>query len=57
MGILAAIFVPASAPRAKLIQALAYGAQVFAVQGSYDDAFELCLQACDHFGWYNRKTL
>jgi threonine synthase len=56
MGIPAAIFVPASAPRAKLIQALLYGAQVFAVQGSYDDAFELCLQACDHFGWYNRNT-
>jgi threonine synthase len=56
MGIPAAIFVPASAPRAKLIQSLLYGAQVFAVQGSYDDAFELCLQACDHFGWYNRNT-
>ncbi len=57
MGIPAAIFVPASAPRAKLVQALTYGAEVFAVQGSYDDAFELCLQACDHFGWYNRKTM
>lgn len=49
MGIPAAIFVPA-APRAKLVQALMYGAQVFAVQGSYDDAFELCLQACVHAG-------
>jgi len=41
MGILAVIFVPASAPRAKLVQRLTYGAEVFAVQGSYDDTFEL----------------
>jgi threonine synthase len=26
------------------------------VEGNYDQAFELCLQACDHFGWYNRST-
>jgi threonine synthase len=56
MGIPAAIFVPASAPRAKLIQALTYGARVFAVRGTYDDAFELCLRACRHLGWYNRNT-
>lgn len=56
MGIPAAIFVPATAPRAKLIQALMYGAQVFAVQGSYDDAFDLCLEASQHLGWYNRNT-
>jgi len=29
---------------------------VFPVQGSYDDAFELCRAACDKFGWYNRNT-
>jgi threonine synthase len=56
LGIPAAIFVPATAPRAKLVQALMYGAQVFAVQGSYDHAFELCLEACQRFGWYNRNT-
>jgi threonine synthase len=33
MGIPAAIFVPASAPRGKLIPALLSGAEVFAVQG------------------------
>jgi len=48
MGIPGAIFVPAPAPRAKLVQALMYGADVFAVQGSYDDAFQLRLQACEH---------
>ncbi|MGH2442679.1 MAG: threonine synthase [Chloroflexota bacterium] len=56
MGIPAVIFVPAGAPRAKITQALMYGATVFAVEGSYDDAFDLCLKACQQFGWYNRNT-
>lgn len=50
------IFVPASAPQAKIAQLLAYGATVLLVQGTYDDAFELCLQAADTYGWYNRNT-
>ncbi len=55
-GIEAVVFVPAAAPEAKLIQMLAYGARVFRVDGSYDDAFELCLAACEELGWYNRNT-
>ena len=50
------IFVPEKAPAAKIAQLLAYGATVMLVRGSYDDAFELCLQAADAYGWYNRKT-
>ena len=50
------IFVPAAAPPAKIAQLLAYGATVLLVDGTYDDAFELCLVAADHFGWYNRNT-
>jgi threonine synthase len=50
------VFVPASAPRAKLIQMLSYGAVVLLVEGTYDDAFELCRNACEAFGWYNRNT-
>jgi threonine synthase len=50
------IFVPAAAPPAKIAQLLAYGATVLLVEGTYDDAFELCLVAADHFGWYNRNT-
>jgi threonine synthase len=50
------IFVPASAPAAKVAQLLAYGSTVFSVDGSYDDAFELCLQAASAYGWYNRNT-
>jgi len=56
MGIPAAVFVPATAPRAKLLQSLMYGARVFAVAGTYDEAFELCLLACRRYSWYNRNT-
>jgi threonine synthase len=52
----AVVFVPSSAPEAKLIQMLSYGALVLPVDGTYDDAFELCLAACREFGWYNRNT-
>jgi threonine synthase len=51
----AAIFVPANAPAAKVAQLLVFGAQVFAVQGTYDQAWELCMQASAEFGWYNRN--
>jgi len=50
------IFVPATAPEAKVTQLLVYGAHVFLVDGTYDDAFELCLQASQKFGWYCRNT-
>jgi threonine synthase len=50
------IFVPQSAPPAKIAQLLAFGATVLLVEGTYDDAFELCLQAADAYGWYNRNT-
>jgi threonine synthase len=50
------IFVPRSAPQAKIAQLLVYGAKVLLVEGTYDDAFELCLQAAPEFGWYNRNT-
>ncbi|HNS50377.1 MAG TPA: threonine synthase [Anaerolineae bacterium] len=50
------IFVPHSAPPAKIAQLLAYGAQVLLVDGTYDDAFELCLRAAPEFGWYSRST-
>jgi len=55
-GTRAILFVPASAPEAKLVQMLSYGATVLPIDGNYDDAFELCLAACEEFGWYNRNT-
>ncbi len=50
------IFVPSSAPKAKIAQLLAYGARVLLVRGTYDQAFELCLVAARRTGWYNRST-
>ncbi|HEX9921276.1 MAG TPA: threonine synthase [Anaerolineae bacterium] len=50
------IFVPESAPQAKIAQLLVFGSRVILVQGTYDDAFELCLQAAKAYGWYNRNT-
>ncbi len=55
-GLSTYIFVPETAPRAKVAQLLAFGATVFSVQGSYDDAFELSMKATAAFGWYNRNT-
>ena len=56
MGLRAVVFVPETAPPAKLAQSLAYGARVLAVRGSYDDAYDLCLSACEERGWFNRST-
>jgi threonine synthase len=50
------IFVPASAPVAKVAQLLAYGATVLLVEGTYDQAYDLCLEAASARGWYNRST-
>lgn len=50
------IFVPESAPEAKVAQLLAYGSTVVLVRGTYTDAFELCMLAADSHGWYNRNT-
>src|SRR5512136_2478349 len=50
------IFVPQSAPPAKVAQLLVFGSTVMLVKGSYDDAFELCLLAAKEYGWYNRNT-
>ncbi|MGB1289319.1 MAG: threonine synthase [Aggregatilineales bacterium] len=52
----AVIFVPASAPAAKIAQLLIYGAKVLLIEDSYDVAFDLCMQACDEMGWYSRNT-
>jgi threonine synthase len=54
-GLKTYIFVPASAPDAKITQLLIYGSNVILVDGTYDDAFDLCLKASNEFGWYNRS--
>lgn len=50
------IFVPGDAPEGKLAQPLVYGADVLAVDGTYDEAYDLSLQVTEEFGWYNRNA-
>jgi threonine synthase len=50
------LFLPKAAPKAKLIQALQYGARVFRVDGSYDDAYELSLAYTARYGGLSRNT-
>jgi threonine synthase len=52
----AIIFVPESAPKAKLVQMLLYGARVIPVRGTYDDAFRLSLEYTARKGGLNRNT-
>ena len=54
-GIKTYIFVPETAPEAKVTQLLIYGSNVFLVKGTYDEAVELCFKAAEEFGWYNRS--
>lgn len=54
-GLKTYIFVPSSAPDAKITQLLIYGSNVILVDGTYDQAFDLCLKASEEFGWYNRS--
>ncbi|MEX2356362.1 MAG: threonine synthase [Thermaerobacterales bacterium] len=54
-GLPACIFVPAGAPAAKVTQLVVFGATVFSVQGSYDQAYYLCNEAVARYGWYNRN--
>jgi threonine synthase len=56
VGMQSVVFVPASAPPAKLTQLQIYGATVVLVEGTYDDAYDLCLEAGLTFGWYQRST-
>lgn len=49
------IFVPANAPKAKIIQLLVYGANVILVEGTYDEAYYLCNEAAERWNWYNRN--
>ena len=56
VGLRAVIFVPETAPAAKVAQLLMFGAEVYLVQGTYDEAFDVCLAASAEYGWYCRNT-
>ena len=55
-GMASVIFVPTYAPAAKLAQLGIYGATVVLVEGSYDEAYDLCINAAARYGWYQRST-
>jgi threonine synthase len=55
-GVRAIIFVPATAPEAKIAQLLVYGATVLLVEDTYDVAFDLCFELSQTEGWYCRNT-
>lgn len=55
-SIKAHIFVPETAPEAKIAQMLIYDAQVFSVEGTYDQAFDLSLIKGEEHGWYCRNS-
>ncbi|MBT3210322.1 MAG: pyridoxal-phosphate dependent enzyme [Bacteroidetes bacterium] len=50
------IIVPASAPKAKLIQAQMYGGKIIPVKSNYDSAFDLSISLSKKYGFYNRNT-
>jgi threonine synthase len=52
----AVILAPRTAPPAKVAQLLIYGARVMLVDGSYDQAFDLTVEAAQALGWYCRNT-
>ncbi len=56
VGLKSVIFVPATAPPPKIAQLQIYGASVVLVEGTYDQAFDLCLAAARKYGWYQRST-
>jgi threonine synthase len=52
----AVILAPKTAPPAKIAQLMIFGARVYLVDGNYDDAFDLSVEASDALGWYCRNT-
>ena len=55
-GLAIKVFLPAAAPVAKRIQVLQYGAELIAVDGTYDQAFDLSLEYSNKTGSLSRNT-
>jgi len=51
LGLPAYVFIPADLEPAKVEHALAYGATVVPIEGTYDDVNRLCLEIADETGW------
>lgn len=52
----AVILAPVSAPPAKLVQIMQYGATLYPVDGTYNDAFDLSMLVAKANKWYSRST-
>ena len=55
-GLHVRLYLPASAPAAKIVQARQYGAHVITVDGTYDDAFDQSLAFVTEHGGLSRNT-
>ena len=55
-GLKVKLFLPKTAPPAKMIQSLQYGADLVLAEKNYDQAFALSLQYSKKFGGMNRNT-
>jgi threonine synthase len=51
VGLPSFVFIPSDLEPAKIDHALAYGATVVPVDGTYDDVNRLCLEVADETGW------
>ena len=56
LGLKAHLFVPKNIPAGKRIQIQSFAAQIYLVDGDYDQAFDLSLEISRLKGWYNRNT-
>lgn len=56
MGVKSVIFVPSKIPEPKLLEVFMHGANIVKVEGNYDEAYEICVEASKKYGWYNRNT-
>lgn len=55
-GLKVKLYLPKTAPTAKLVQALQYGAELVKVNGTYDEAYELSMEWCRKEGGLSRNT-
>lgn len=55
-GLKTFIFVPHTAPIAKITQLKIFGSNVFTVKGSYEEAFALSTLCAAEYKWYNRNS-
>lgn len=55
-GLKTFIFVPSTAPTAKVTQLKIFGANVFLAKGGYEDAFAFSMRCSAEYKWYNRNS-